>query len=133
MFVLVLVGFLKPIQILCFIQRIHHFHSVYAGLKNSFQIFSKFQYYSDCSIQYFISIHCMNTLFILILFLYSRPAEGSPSPMTALERGLDLTSILRQSKPVVHKSITSFRRLRQEVFSELLHSDQVAGIQVGIQ
>ncbi|XP_012943645.2 twinkle protein, mitochondrial [Aplysia californica] len=57
-----------------------------------------------------------------------RPSLDEPGPFTALTQGLKLSSVLNKSRPVTHESIVSFSQLRQEVLSQLLHSDQVAGV-----
>nr|XP_013810441.1 PREDICTED: twinkle protein, mitochondrial isoform X3 [Apteryx mantelli mantelli] len=57
-----------------------------------------------------------------------RPGDQQPRPLEALNRGLNLTKILRAALPAGHKSIISFRQLREEVFGELVNVDQVAGI-----
>ncbi|XP_070566841.1 twinkle mtDNA helicase-like [Ptychodera flava] len=59
---------------------------------------------------------------------FIRPKDGHPSPLEALNQGLNLSSIMKQAQPVSHKSIVSFRSLREEVFGELSHAEQVAGI-----
>ncbi|ELU13663.1 hypothetical protein CAPTEDRAFT_220406 [Capitella teleta] len=57
-----------------------------------------------------------------------KPAENQPSPLTALKEGYNISSILKAARPIKHQSITSFRSLRQEVFSTLSESDVVAGV-----
>uniref|UniRef100_A0A8B9Z7R4 Twinkle mtDNA helicase n=1 Tax=Anas platyrhynchos TaxID=8839 RepID=A0A8B9Z7R4_ANAPL len=57
-----------------------------------------------------------------------RPGDLQPRPLEALNRGLNLTKILRAALPAGHKSIVSFRQLREEVFGELANSEQVAGV-----
>ncbi|KFQ54710.1 hypothetical protein N333_06346, partial [Nestor notabilis] len=57
-----------------------------------------------------------------------RPGNLQPRPLEALNQGLNLTKILRAALPASHKSIVSFRQLREEVFGELVNSEQVAGI-----
>ncbi|NXK57150.1 PEO1 protein, partial [Chauna torquata] len=57
-----------------------------------------------------------------------RPGDLQPRPLEALNRGLNLTKILRAALPASHKSIVSFRQLREEVFGELVNSEQVAGV-----
>ncbi|KAK7487905.1 hypothetical protein BaRGS_00020806, partial [Batillaria attramentaria] len=57
-----------------------------------------------------------------------RPSVEDPSPLEALRRGVKLRSVLSKAKPVVHKSIVSFAQLKQEIFSELTHVEQVAGV-----
>ncbi|XP_005403943.1 PREDICTED: twinkle protein, mitochondrial isoform X2 [Chinchilla lanigera] len=57
-----------------------------------------------------------------------RPGEQQPRPLEALTRGLNLTRILRTALPAWHKSIVSFRQLREEVLGELSNVEQAAGI-----
>ncbi|XP_071092868.1 twinkle mtDNA helicase-like [Haliotis cracherodii] len=57
-----------------------------------------------------------------------RPTSEDPSPFRALNQGLRLKAILSKAKPLSHKSIVSFPQLRQEVFSELAHVEQVSGV-----
>ncbi|KAK7088065.1 hypothetical protein V1264_022035 [Littorina saxatilis] len=57
-----------------------------------------------------------------------RPSVEDPSPFKALRAGVKLNSVLSKAKPFVHKSIVSFAQLRQEIFSELAHVEQVAGV-----
>ncbi|XP_029886171.1 twinkle protein, mitochondrial isoform X2 [Aquila chrysaetos chrysaetos] len=57
-----------------------------------------------------------------------RPGNLQPRPLEALNQGLNLTKILRTALPASHKSIVSFRQLREEVFGELVNTEQVAGV-----
>ena len=57
-----------------------------------------------------------------------RPGDQHPCPLEALNRGLNLTRILRSALPAWHKSIVSFRQLREEVLGELSNVEQVAGV-----
>ncbi|XP_050418809.1 twinkle mtDNA helicase-like [Patella vulgata] len=57
-----------------------------------------------------------------------RPSADDPGPYKALKQGIKLLHILSKGKPMNHKSITVFSQLRQEVFSELAHIDQVSGV-----
>ncbi|XP_025906461.1 twinkle protein, mitochondrial, partial [Nothoprocta perdicaria] len=57
-----------------------------------------------------------------------RPGEQLPRPLEALAMGLDLRRVLRGALPAAHKSIVSFRQLREEVFGELANAEQVAGV-----
>ncbi|XP_022089225.1 twinkle protein, mitochondrial-like isoform X2 [Acanthaster planci] len=59
---------------------------------------------------------------------FIRPLDCHPPALVALQQGLSLGSILKQANPVSHKSIVSFRSLREEVLGELSHSEQVAGV-----
>lgn len=57
-----------------------------------------------------------------------RPGEERPSAVEALAQGKNLSLIIRSSIPAAHKSIVSFKQLRDDVFGELLNTDQVAGV-----
>lgn len=57
-----------------------------------------------------------------------RPGDQQPHPLEALNRGLNLSRILRSALPAWHKSIVSFRQLREEVLGELSNVEQVAGV-----
>ncbi|XP_060097765.1 twinkle mtDNA helicase [Heteronotia binoei] len=57
-----------------------------------------------------------------------QPSDQQLRPLEAFTRGLNLTKILRAALPAGHKSIISFRELREEVFGELANVEQVAGI-----
>ncbi|XP_043453221.1 twinkle protein, mitochondrial isoform X2 [Prionailurus bengalensis] len=57
-----------------------------------------------------------------------RPGDRQPRPLEALNRGLSLSRILRTALPAWHKSIVSFRQLREEVLGELSNVEQAAGI-----
>ncbi|KAM4851776.1 twinkle mtDNA helicase [Thomomys bottae] len=57
-----------------------------------------------------------------------RPGNQQPHPLEALNRGLNLSRILRTALPAWHKSIVSFRQLREEVLGELSNVEQTAGI-----
>ncbi|XP_004701368.1 twinkle mtDNA helicase [Echinops telfairi] len=57
-----------------------------------------------------------------------RPGEQQPRPLEALNRALNLSRILRTALPAWHKSIVSFRQLREEVLGELSNVEQVAGV-----
>ncbi|KAI1887057.1 hypothetical protein AGOR_G00202110 [Albula goreensis] len=60
-----------------------------------------------------------------------RPGELQHSPSEALEAGRSLTHILKASIPAAHKSIISFRQLRDDVYGELANKEQVAGVKWG--
>ncbi|XP_046509022.1 twinkle mtDNA helicase isoform X2 [Equus quagga] len=60
-----------------------------------------------------------------------RPGDHQPRPLEALNRGLNFSRILRTALPAWHKSIVSFRQLREEVLGELSNVEQVAGIRWG--
>ncbi|XP_069756222.1 twinkle mtDNA helicase isoform X2 [Narcine bancroftii] len=57
-----------------------------------------------------------------------RPGDGQPCPLEALAAGLNLGKIVKGAVPASHKSIISFRQLRDDVFGELANADQVSGI-----
>ncbi|KAM4050212.1 twinkle mtDNA helicase [Anomaloglossus baeobatrachus] len=57
-----------------------------------------------------------------------RPGDKQPSPLKALNLGLNLNKLLKASLPASHKSIISFRQLRSDVFSQLENIEQVAGV-----
>ncbi|XP_078269517.1 twinkle mtDNA helicase [Rhinoraja longicauda] len=57
-----------------------------------------------------------------------RPGEGQPCPLEALASGLNLGKIVKAAVPAGHKSIISFRQLRDDVFGELANAEQVSGI-----
>ncbi|KAG8596599.1 hypothetical protein GDO81_001982 [Engystomops pustulosus] len=57
-----------------------------------------------------------------------RPGDKQPSPLKALNLGLNLNKLIKASLPASHKSIISFRQLRSDVFSQLENIDQVAGV-----
>lgn len=57
-----------------------------------------------------------------------RPGEFHPCPNEALVQGRNLARIVKASIPAAHKSIVSFKQLRDDVFGELANVEQVAGI-----
>lgn len=57
-----------------------------------------------------------------------RPGEDRPCPLEALARGKNLSHIIKTSIPAAHKSIVSFKQLREDVYGELLNTEQVAGV-----
>ncbi|XP_041065799.1 twinkle protein, mitochondrial isoform X3 [Carcharodon carcharias] len=57
-----------------------------------------------------------------------RPGDQQPCPQEALAMGLNLGKIVKSAIPASHKSIISFRQLRDDVFGELANVDQVSGI-----
>jgi twinkle protein len=57
-----------------------------------------------------------------------RPGNQQPRPLEALNQGLSLSRILRTALPAWHKSIVSFRQLREEVLGELSNVEQAAGV-----
>ncbi|XP_014106043.1 PREDICTED: twinkle protein, mitochondrial isoform X2 [Pseudopodoces humilis] len=56
------------------------------------------------------------------------PGNLQPRPLEALNQGLNVTKILRSAVLASHKSIISFRQLREEVFGELVNTEQVSGV-----
>lgn len=60
--------------------------------------------------------------------LLVRPGEYQPSPLEALAKGKNLGHIIKSSIPAAHKSIVSFKQLRDDVYGELMNTDQVAGV-----
>lgn len=58
-----------------------------------------------------------------------RPGEFQPCPSEALAQGRNLVRIVKASIPAAHKSIVSFKQLREDVYGELANVEQVAGIQ----
>ncbi|XP_064419029.1 twinkle protein, mitochondrial isoform X2 [Latimeria chalumnae] len=58
-----------------------------------------------------------------------RPGDGQPCPADALASSLNLGRIVKSAIPAAHKSIVSFRQLREDVFGELANLDQVVGVQ----
>uniref|UniRef100_T1JJG6 DNA 5'-3' helicase n=1 Tax=Strigamia maritima TaxID=126957 RepID=T1JJG6_STRMM len=59
---------------------------------------------------------------------FIRPKQENLAPLEAMKNNLDLTTILKDVHAVGHKSITSFQALRNEVFTELSQTEQVAGV-----
>ncbi|KAM9715511.1 twinkle mtDNA helicase [Menidia menidia] len=57
-----------------------------------------------------------------------RPGEYQPCPVEALGQGKNLGRIIKASIPAAHKSIVSFKQLREDVYGELVNTDQVAGV-----
>lgn len=57
-----------------------------------------------------------------------RPGEFRPCPVEALAQGKNLSQIVKSSIPAAHKSIVSFKQLREDVYGELVNTDQVAGV-----
>lgn len=59
---------------------------------------------------------------------FIRPTENSPTPYTAMQRSIPVKSILSGAQPILHKAVTTFRFLRQDVLSDLQNIDKVQGI-----
>lgn len=57
-----------------------------------------------------------------------RPGEFRPCPVEALAQGKNLSHIVKSSIPAAHKSIVSFKQLREDVYGELMNTEQVAGV-----
>lgn len=57
-----------------------------------------------------------------------RPGEYRPCPLVALAVGKNFGHIVKSSIPAAHKSIVSFKQLRDDVYGELMNTDQVAGV-----
>ncbi|XP_039990315.1 twinkle protein, mitochondrial [Xiphias gladius] len=57
-----------------------------------------------------------------------RPGEHRPCPVEALAQGKNLSRIIKASIPAAHKSIVSFKQLREDVYGELVNTEQVAGV-----
>ncbi|MBN3295933.1 PEO1 protein, partial [Amia calva] len=57
-----------------------------------------------------------------------RPGDTQPCPSDALAAGKSLGRILKTAIPAAHKSIVSFRQLREDVYGELANKEQVAGV-----
>lgn len=57
-----------------------------------------------------------------------RPTDRHPTPYRALKEALELKGILSQAHPILHKSITTFSSLRQDVLSDLQNVDKVQGV-----
>lgn len=59
---------------------------------------------------------------------YIRPTSSQPTPYKALINEFDIKSILNKSQPILHKAITTFSSLRQDVLSDLQNIDKVQGV-----
>lgn len=59
---------------------------------------------------------------------FVRPIDRQPRPRIALNLGYDLKSIVQNAQPIWHKSITTFRSLREDVLSDLQNIDRVQGV-----
>ncbi|KAM9837514.1 twinkle mtDNA helicase [Aulostomus maculatus] len=57
-----------------------------------------------------------------------RPGDYRPSPSEGLAQGKNLSIIIKASIPAAHKSIMSFKQLREDVYGELVNTEQVAGV-----
>lgn len=59
---------------------------------------------------------------------FVRPTDSEPEAKVAATLGYDLKEIIRNAQPIRHKSITTFRSLRQDVLSDLQNVDKAQGI-----
>lgn len=59
---------------------------------------------------------------------FIRPTDDSPTPYTAIQQMIPMKVVLSGAQPIVHKAITTFRSLRQDVLSDLQNMDKVQGI-----
>lgn len=59
---------------------------------------------------------------------FIRPTENTPTPYAALERSISMKSVLAEAQPILHKAVTTFGALRQDVLSDLQNIDKVEGI-----
>lgn len=59
---------------------------------------------------------------------FVRPTSLQPTPYKALVNGIDIKGILNKSQPILHKAITTFSSLRQDVLSDLQNIDKVQGV-----
>ncbi|XP_019720665.1 twinkle mtDNA helicase [Hippocampus comes] len=57
-----------------------------------------------------------------------RPGEFRPCPGEALAQGKNLSRIVASAIPAAHKSIVSFKQLRDDVYGEMVNTEQVAGV-----
>lgn len=59
---------------------------------------------------------------------FVRPTDLQPRPAVAAKLGYDLKEIAQRAQPIWHKSITTFKSLRQDVLSDLQNIDRVQGV-----
>ncbi|KAL7047419.1 hypothetical protein ACKWTF_002894 [Chironomus riparius] len=59
---------------------------------------------------------------------FVRPTLTQPTPYKALECNIDIKGIYSKSQPILHKAITTFSSLRQDVLSDLQNIDKVQGV-----
>lgn len=59
---------------------------------------------------------------------FIRPTDDNPTPYIALKRSNSIKTILLSAQPILHKAVTTFRALRQDVLSDLQNLDKVEGI-----
>lgn len=60
--------------------------------------------------------------------LRSHESVEASSAWEAFSSGLDLTELIKSAKPLPHQEILTFKDLREEVYRELAHPEQVAGV-----
>lgn len=59
---------------------------------------------------------------------FVRPTDDQPQPKIAANLGYNFKEIIQNAQPIWHKSITTFRNLRQDVLSDLQNVAKVEGI-----
>lgn len=59
---------------------------------------------------------------------FVRPTSTHPTPYKALQNHIDIKGIYNKSHPILHKAITTFHSLRQDVLSDLQNIDKVQGV-----
>ncbi|XP_031631440.1 twinkle protein, mitochondrial [Contarinia nasturtii] len=59
---------------------------------------------------------------------FIRPTENTPTPYVAIQQSIPTKTILTAAQPIVHKAVTTFRALRQDVLSDIQNIDKVQGI-----
>lgn len=60
--------------------------------------------------------------------MFVRPTTAHPTPYKALVNNQDIKGIFNASQPILHKAITTFSSLRQDVLSDLQNIDKVQGV-----
>lgn len=60
--------------------------------------------------------------------MFVRPTQSHPTPYRAILQNIEIKSILSKSEPILHKAITTFSSLRQDVLSDLQNIDKVQGV-----
>lgn len=60
--------------------------------------------------------------------VFVRPMDAHPAPFDALAAGLNVRQVLASAQPVLHKAITTFAALRQDVLSDIQNVDKVQGV-----
>jgi len=59
---------------------------------------------------------------------FVRPTITQSTPYKALQSNTDIKGIYNKSQPILHKAITTFSSLRQDVLSDLQNIDKVQGV-----